>query len=284
LTVAAKSAEQNTVNTPPPETLPDITQTPLQFSTTLTPSAPVATATSPANASANACAKASLISETIVDGTVFKPGAQFTKTWEIKNLSSCTWDTNYRVIFWDGDILGGAYYYNLPQVVPPGGVVPISVLLSAPAADGDYTSKWALQTPDKTNFGVGDYSAPFYANIVVSSAEKPEYAVTSVTYKMVRDPETGCPANVTYTAYATVTTNGPLTFNYYWAQSDGHNVKGEITKIESATSIVLSNSWKLHIATSPGTRWMALAIGLSDGENYQYTEYPHIEFTKLCGG
>lgn len=283
-TVAAKNAEQNTNTVTSTPEAPDITQTPLQFSPTLTPLASAATATAPVNTGSNACAKASLVSETILDGTVFRPGSQFTKTWEIKNISTCTWDTNYKIIFWDGDILGGAYYYNLPQAVPAGGVVPISLVLTAPAADGDYTSKWVLQTPDKTNFGVGDYSAPFYANIVVSSAEKPEYAITSVTYEMVREPATGCPANITYTAYATVTTNGPLTFNYYWAQSDGHNIKGKIIKTESAESIVLTNSWQLHIATTPGTRWMALAIGFSDGENYQYTVYPQIEFTKLCGG
>jgi hypothetical protein len=56
--------------------------------------------------------------------------------------------------------------------------------------------------------------------------------------------------------------------------------------MKSAGSVVLSNSWQLHIATNTGTRWMALAIGIPDsnGENYQYTEYPHVEFTKTCGG
>jgi hypothetical protein len=102
---------------------------------------------------------------------------------------------------------------------------------------------------------------------------------------MVRDPATGCPANITYTAYATVTTNGPLEFKYYWTQSDDHTVRNpDVIKIKSAGSVVLSNSWQLHIATNTGTRWMAIAIGVSDGDDYQYTDYPHIEFTKDCGG
>ncbi len=282
LTVAAKNAEPNT-STPAPE-LPVVTQTPVQFSPTLTPPASAATATSPGNVNSNVCAKASLVSETILDGMIFKPNAQFTKTWEIKNTSTCTWDTSYKIVHWDGDSLGGATYYNLPQVVPPGGTVPISLLFTAPLNDGEYKSKWALQTPDQTNFGVGDYSVPFYAKIVVSSADKPGYAVTSVTYEMVREPATGCPANITYTAYATVTTNGPLTFSYYWAQSDGHNIKGEVIKMDAAGSITLSNPWKLSLATNAVTRWMALATGISDGENYQYKEWSHVEFTKLCGG
>jgi hypothetical protein len=264
---------------------PVATQTPLQFSPTLTPLAAPPSPTLPSNAAISKCGSASLVSETIPDGTIFKPGAQFTKTWEIKNTSTCAWDTSYKIIFWDGDILGGAYVYNLPQAVGPGQTVPISLILTAPTAEATYTSKWMLQTPDNINFGVGQYNAPFYAEIAVSASSNPNYAVTSVEYEMVRDPATGCPANVTYTAYATVTSNGPLEFKYYWTQSDGHTVKNpNIIKIKNAGSVVVSNSWQLHIATNTGTRWMALAIGISDGESYKYTEYPHIDFTKTCGG
>ncbi len=284
LTVAAKNAEQSAPTSAPEATI-TATQSALMFSPTLTPLAPVASATSPVNAGSNPCAKASFVSETIVDGTIFKPSQKFTKTWEIKNTSSCTWDTSYKIIFWDGDTLGGAYVYNLPQMVAPGGVVPLSLILTAPPADGSYKSKWVLQTPDGVNFGVGDYSVPFSANIVVSSSEKPAYAVTSVTYEMKREPPSGCPANINYTAYATVTTNGPLEFKYYWAQSDGHTIyHKDVIKMESAGSIVISNSWKLNLASNAVTRWMAIAIGISDGEYYQYTDYPHVEFTKTCGG
>ena len=282
-TIAAQSTAQNT-NTPAPET-PAVTQTPVQFSPMLTPLAPPAP-TLPSNTAKSKCASASLVSETIPDGTIFKPGAQFTKTWEIKNTSTCAWDTSYKVVFWDGNVLGGAYVYNLPQAVGPGQTVPISVVLTAPTDEATYTSKWMLQTPDTINFGVGQYNAPFYVEIAVSIAEKPNYAVTSVEYEMVRDPATGCPANINYTAYATVTTNGPLDFKYYWTQSDDHTVRNpDVIKMKSAGSIVLSNSWKLHIATDTGTRWMAISIGILDKSgDYQYTEYPHIEFTKTCGG
>ena len=281
-TIAAQSTAQNT-NTPAPET-PAVTQTPVQFSPTLTPLAPPAP-TLPSNTAKSKCASASLVSETIPDGTIFKPGAQFTKTWEIKNTSTCAWDTSYKVVSWDGNVLGGAYVYNLPQAVGPGQTVPISIVLTAPTDEATYTSKWMLQTPDTINFGVGQYNAPFYVEIAVSIAEKPNYAVTSVEYEMVRDPATGCPANINYTAYATVTTNGPLDFKYYWTQSDDHTVRNpDVIKMKSAGSIVLSNSWKLHIATDTGTRWMAISIGILDKNgDYQYTGYPHIEFTKTCG-
>jgi hypothetical protein len=279
-TVAAQSASTFT------PVAPIATQTPLLFSPTLTPLAPVVLPTRTFKPTASECGQASLISETIPDGTIYPPGQQFTKTWEIKNTSNCSWDTSYKIIFWDGDILGGAYVYNLPQAVDPGQTVPISLLLTAPTGEATYTSKWMLQTPDGGEFGVGQYNAPFYAEIAVSAASKPNYGITSVEYNMVRDPATGCPANITYTAYATVTSNGPVEFKYYWTQSDDHTVRNsEIVKMKSAGNVVLSNSWQLHIATNAVTRWMALAIGIRDKSgDYHYTEYPHVEFTKTCGG
>src|SRR5690349_12154805 len=30
---------------------------------------------------------------TIPDGTIFSPGAQFTKTWRLQNIGTCTWTT-----------------------------------------------------------------------------------------------------------------------------------------------------------------------------------------------
>jgi hypothetical protein len=287
-TVAARSVEQQNPTEPPVVVLiPETTRTPLQFSPTLTPLPFAATATTP-NTYTSPCGKASFVSETIVDGTIFQPGSQFTKTWEIKNTSTCTWDTNYKIVYWGGDnMLGGATYYNLPQSVSPGATVPISLQLTAPVTDGNYTSKWALQTPDNIVFGVGEYSnVPFTVKIVVSSLDKPKYSVTNVTYKLVRDPATGCPANVWYYAYATVSTDGPLQFKYYWAQSDGHDVHYPgIVKIASAGNTELpAHSWKFHIADSPGPKWMMLVIGITDGDSYTYTPYPPgVEFVKTCG-
>jgi len=277
-TLAAQNAVQS-ANTSTPAA-PVFTQTPLVFSLTLTPLAPIASPTLPTNTAKSKCASASLVSETIPDGQIFKPEAQFTKTWEIKNTSTCTWDTSYKIIFWNGDLLGGAYYYNLPQIVAPGQTFPISLLLIAPKEEATYTSEWMLQTPDSVEFGVGEYNAPFYAQIAVSAAAKPSYAVTKVDFKLVQDPPTGCPANINYIVYATITTSGPIEeLTYYWAQSDENNSSPKTIKIESATTTTLSREWQLHIGTNTGTRWFALVI-----TDPVYQEYPRVEFTKTCGG
>ena len=278
LTVAAQNAQPTSAA---PTAI--ITQTPLQFSPTLTPLAPSAL---PSSNTTSGCASAVLVSETIPDGTIYTPGQQFTKTWEIQNTSTCTWNTSYKIVFWDGDVLGGAYVYNLPQVTPPQGIVPISLVLTAPKSDATYTSKWMLQTPDGAAFGVGQYSTPFYTKIVVSSSTSPNYAVTSVTYSLVRDPATGCPANVNYIVYATITTNGPLEFSYLWLQQDGNSGatnsgpgKGTI-KMEAAGSKTISREWQLHLGSAPGSqRWIALAITAPEYIEFRPGQY----FTYLCG-
>jgi len=277
-TVAAQDAIQS--ESAPTMAIPAVSPTSPVFVPTLTPLAPIASPTLPANtAGKSQCASASLVSETIPDGTIFQPGEKFTKTWEIKNTSACTWDTSYKILFWSGDLLGGAYYYNLPQMVAPGQTLPISLLLVAPVAPADYTSEWMLQTPDSVEYGVGQYSAPFYVKIEVSTADTPNYGVSAIDFNLVQDPPSGCPANTNYIVTATLATTGPVKFTYYWAQSDGNNSSQKAVTVESATTLTLSHEWKLHIATNTGTRWMSLII-----VDPVYKEYPPIEFTKTCGG
>ncbi len=259
-TITAQNAGQVTNTETPiaPETL--ATKTPLQFSPTITPPAGIASPTLPVNVTTSECAKASLISETIVDGTIYKPGVQFTKVWQIKNTSNCVWDTNYKIVFWSGELLGGAYYYNLPQVTGPGQTLPIALVLIAPATDGTYRSEWKLQTPDSIEFGVGSYDASFYTEIAVSSADKPKYGVASVATSITREPKTGCPANSLFTVYATVSTNGPVDFTYYWDQSDGNNSSPKTVAMESASTKTFTREWKFGRANTQGPKWISFVI------------------------
>ncbi|MCX6057216.1 MAG: NBR1-Ig-like domain-containing protein [Chloroflexi bacterium] len=271
-TVAAQEAAYTETPSAPP------TELSLLPTTIVTPFVTVPSPTLPVNPSKSDCAKASLDSETIPDGTIYKPGELFTKTWQITNTSTCVWDTNYKIVFWSGDILGGAYVYNLPQVTGPGVTLPISLVLTAPAVDGRYKSEWALQTPDKINFGVGMYSEPFYTTIVVSSSAKPAYAVTSVDYSVVRNPATGCPLNTRYRIYATFTTNGPLEFTFQWQQSDGNSQGGKGTiKMKEAGTKTVSREWMVQRGNSLNDRWMSMTILAPD-----YKEYPPAIFSYDC--
>ncbi len=275
--VAQTVAAQNTLNvtnteTPSAAAIP--TKTPFQ-QVTLAPTLPP-TATAPAASSFSQCASASLKSENIVDGTIFKPGEQFTKTWEITNTSTCVWDTSYKIIFWDGDLLGGGYVYNLPQVVGPGQTLPVSLVLIAPATDGAYKSEWKLQTPDNINFGVGYLNTAFYTEIAVSSAEKPTYGIASVVTNYTRDPVTGCPANTLVTVSATVATNGPLEFTYRWEQSDGNDSDAKTFMMKSATTQTFTREWKFGRANTQGPKSITFVITEPIQKKYQ------VDFEFVC--
>jgi hypothetical protein len=80
---------------------------------------------------------------TIPDGTEFKPNETFTKTWQLKNIGTCTW-SGYTLVFDAGESMGG------PASVPIGTVgsgqeVNVSVDLKSPGSDGTYTGYWRIK-------------------------------------------------------------------------------------------------------------------------------------------
>ena len=90
------------------------------------------------------CNHALFVSETIGDGTDFDPNDNFTKTWRLKNDGTCTWNTNYKLVFVDGDQMSGPANKNLTQSVAPGEQVDISVDLKAPGSAGTYKGFWKV--------------------------------------------------------------------------------------------------------------------------------------------
>jgi hypothetical protein len=252
---------------------------------TLTPAAPIevtvandgaATNTPLAVVSAPSCTvSARLASENPPDGTLLKPGDTFLKTWSLENTGTCTWDTSYKLIYSIGDLMGGLGSYPLPVAVAPGETKDISIYLKAPDTEGSFTGYWLIQTPWNTYFGVGPNSEPFYVKIRVSSADSLKYGVTSVTYQIVRDPATGCPANVVYTVYATITTNGPLNLHYYWNQSDGNESKAMTLSFTEAGSQTVSREWKVGKGDSPNSRWMQIIATGPTPQEYDKATWPN---------
>ena len=229
------------------------------------------------------CTKASLVSETIPDGTIMKPEATFYKSWQIKNDSNCTWNTNYKIVFWDGNTLGGAYIYNLPQSALPGDVIDIPIQLVTPKEDGTYKGEWKLQTPDGATFGVGQYGESFYVEIVVNAtAQDEDYKITSVSYRLVRDPAAGCATNVFYYVYVTITTNGPIDVRVQWLHSDGYTSSKIRLTYDAAGTYELvpekgKGGWSFHLGDSPGDKWMQLW----QVEPTQ-VEFDKVPFSYLC--
>jgi hypothetical protein len=106
----------------------------------------------------------------IPDGTLLLPGTAFTKTWELKNSGSCAWNSMYTLVFAnEGDLMGGVV--SKPVItsgaVQPGGVLRVSIDLTAPASQGDFKGNWRLRNPTGSDFAPG--GKPFWVAIKVTN-------------------------------------------------------------------------------------------------------------------
>jgi len=91
---------------------------------------------------------------TVPDGTQFTAGSTFTKTWQIQNIGTTTWSTQYKLVFVDG--LTGAnntLSIDLPKEVKPGELIELSVNFIAPANYGSYNSWWRMLNSNGAIFG-----------------------------------------------------------------------------------------------------------------------------------
>jgi len=212
---------------------------------------------------------AKLAGENPPDGTLFKPGEYFWKTWSLENTGTCTWDGTYKLVYKSGDLMGGLTSYPFPEMVAPGETKDISIYLKAPEAEGTTRGYWQIQTPWETYFGTGPMSEPFYVEVSVSNAAKPRYGILSVTYELVREPATGCPTNVRYTVYATITTNGPYEFDYFWDQQDGNESGSKYMLFDTAGSKTVSREWMIGKGDSPTPRWMQIVVTSPVSQRYE---------------
>ena len=206
------------------------------------------------------CVSASLVGENPPDGVLLKPGQYYWKTWTLLNTGTCTWNRAYSLVFWSGDLMDGLTSYTLDDDVSPNEQKEISIYLKAPDTEGTFTGYWRIQTPWNSNFGVGPSDEPFYVQVQVSNDPHPEYGIASLTYKLVREPETGCPTNVRYTVYATISTNGPFEFDYFWNQSDGNESGVKTLEFTEAGTQTLSRGWMIGKGDSPNPRWIEFVM------------------------
>ena len=141
-TVATAAAQTMQARQPdsPPVVIPTITPLPQQVEPT-TPPEPV-----------KPCNKALFISETVPDHSEFSPNEDFTKTWRVENVGTCTWNTNYRIELQSGEAMGAGYTHYFPQIIHPGERMDVVLELDAPPEEGEYTSWWQLQDDQGKKF------------------------------------------------------------------------------------------------------------------------------------
>jgi hypothetical protein len=107
----------------------------------------------------------------VPDGSIFGPGEEFTKTWRLRNDGTCTWTTDYRVVFVDGESMNIHNSVAIPEVVIPGETVNVSVPMRAPTNPGIYRSNFELRNEAGVQFGLGKKKdEPFWLEVSVQES------------------------------------------------------------------------------------------------------------------
>ncbi len=115
-----------------------------------TPVVPTPTTTSPAAPSptpttSGPCTDAaSFVADvTIPDYSHFDKKETFTKTWEVKNVGTCSWTTDYKAVYSHGASLGAPLSIPLSET-GPGSTLNISADMAAPPTDGKFQTFYQL--------------------------------------------------------------------------------------------------------------------------------------------
>lgn len=231
------------------------------------------------------CLEATLVSETVPDGTVFATGEYFFKRWYFRNDGDCTWNQEYEFIYWNGDLMGGYVEYAFTDIAQPGETIEIPIQLQAPATPGTYTGYWMMRSKSGYIFGVGPLGVPASVKVDVRNPGDIDYAITSVEYYMVRTPEFSCPANVDWTIYAEVTVNGPMEIRYqfYQRESDGEIVKQQKSwlRFDEAGTKTVSNTWRLNKCVNNNPRYFSFVV-IDPYESTPLYQYPEFMFINDC--
>jgi hypothetical protein len=163
-----------------------------------------------------------------MDGTTYAPNTAFSKTWTLKNIGTCTWDSSYLVYQRSGAYMTqqpGYWLLNEGQTVAPGQSVDISIGMTSPPDNGEYWSYWGLKDGAGqvvTVNGSAD-DASFYANIKVSNGSADTGKVTATSIDIVPEQGSGdaCTTSSTYFVHVYIETDGPTSASYEIGSSGG---------------------------------------------------------------
>ena len=211
---------QDAVQNPSETPAPTLANTPTPQASPL----PAATSTKqPVDSNGKPCYAAVFLADvTIPDGMLIAPGSAFTKTWRIQNNGNCAWDSTYSLVLASGDAIGAVTKIPLTTTVRPNESVDLSVDLTAPDTNGEYTGYWRIATPFGGTFGVGINDQSLIVKIDVTDKPKRDEGASITAFGLYsREPQTGCnPGNIAvkYTFSATITMNAMGNVTYHFNQ------------------------------------------------------------------
>lgn len=210
---------------------------------------------------------------TVPDNTEVTAGANFVKTWRIKNNGSCTWTSGYALVFYNGDAMSGLASSQLTNgTVPPGSTIDISISLIAPTTPGTYKGNWRLRNSGGAIFGIGnDADQSFWVQIksVAPTPTPSPTAAYTLSYDFIgRGPDA---------AWRNGTTN--LSWGDPPEDSGGVAVNVDNVKMEDG------NTYSRLLATYPQHITDGMILGLYPAYTIQANDHlrTRIGFRYNCG-
>jgi hypothetical protein len=175
-TLTAQATPATPIATPTQTATPTLT---LQPSTTLPSTSPTIQFWNwPWQASTfSSCADSTFIKDvTIPEETTLSPGETFVKTWRFRNTGSCTWASDFLLVFVKGDDLDGSDT-TIDETVSINKKVDLSLSLTAPDDEGTYVGYWKLADENGNTFG----DLVYVSIVVVDEATSTPTATTTST-------------------------------------------------------------------------------------------------------
>ena len=208
------------------------------------------TVQAPPTATPQPCNKAQFLTETIPDDTEFNAGEEFTKGWTFTNVGTCTWNSNYKLVFASGEAMGGPASVKFSKNVVPNDQITVQVPLKAPAATGTYSATWKFQAEDGTQFG------PVTVRIKVKSEA---FAVTGVYTNLSNVDQQLCP--YTYPVQISIETSAAGKVVYKTEKKDGVVNYLPPLNFDAAGTKVVEMDWPgLGVAGSITEYWLKVFI------------------------
>ncbi len=223
----------------------------------------------------NSCDAAEYVSETIADRAQLVPGTEFVKTWTLRNIGTCTWTKDYRLVFESGDAMTTSTSLAfVKNEVEPGASVTLSVKMTAPETNGEHVGFWKLTNAQGLRFGLGGEGKAFYVQIIVGPETKDIFKVVSALASTVPTTFNGDCGKNGFTIYfiGRIKTNKAGKVIYHW-EGDHHTAdytQKELT-FYGADEIMVTSTWLFKRGYHEG--WARLNIVYPNNQHFDKVEY-----------
>jgi hypothetical protein len=208
------------------------------------------------------CNRAGFLADvTVPDGTIITATEKFTKTWRFENIGTCTWTTDYKLVFIGGDKMNAPDSIPMPKNVAPGESVELSIDLTAPAIEGRYKGVWILEDENGNRFGMGS-SSNGEIWVQITSVIAPTSVPTETPAPL--PTQTSAPTVMPLFEAAAVNDLAAQNCSALWS-----NNNGTLTCPESASdagaAASLTSSAAVEDGTTPGYPSIAVIPGTANG-------------------